>query len=87
MKGYKVKVSGSPHKYRLPFFCPHCRRPTGTIDDSWLLNLGICSVCVVEHVDERTKPSIDLSRYAPPGGFFEGMSREEIDVYFGKMQK
>jgi hypothetical protein len=86
-KGYKVKVKGSSHLYKLPLFCPHCRRPTGTIDDRWLRKLGVCSICVVNFVEERTKPAIDLAQYAPRGGDFEGMSREEIDQHFLNQQK
>ncbi len=81
-KGYKVTIKGSPHKYKLPLFCPHCKRPTGTIDDKWLLDLGICSVCVVNHVDERIKPTIDLIKYAPLGGLFASKTQEEVEAYF-----
>lgn len=45
------------------FFCPHCRRPTGTIDDDYLHEYGICSVCYVMHVESRKTPTIDLSKY------------------------
>ena len=86
-KGYKVKVTGSPHKYKLPFFCPHCRQATGTIDDIYLRVVGICSTCVVMHVEDRPKPVIDLSEYAPAGGMFEGMSAAEIDSYFSNQEK
>lgn len=81
-KGYKLKITGTPHSYKKPFFCPHCKRPTGTIDDKWLESLGICSVCVINYVDERKKPTIDLSQYARPGSLFDGMTQQEIDEYF-----
>ena len=86
-KSYKVKESGEPHSHKLPFFCPCCVKITGTIDDEYLRSLGICSECVVMHVEERVKPTIDLSEYAPPGGIFEGMSYAEIDSYFVNKQK
>lgn len=83
-----VKSSkGSPHKHRLPFFCPNCKKISGTIDDKYLSSLGICSECFVMHVESRSKPVIDLEQYAPPDGLFEGMSRKEIDSYFLSREK
>ena len=84
---YKVKIKGLPHSYKKPFFCPHCRRISSTLDDSYFEGYGICATCFVCHVDERSKPDIDLSEYAPFGGLFEGMTREEIDVLFLNNQK
>jgi len=81
-KGYKVTIKGAPHSHKLPLFCPHCTRPTGTIDDRWLLDLGICSLCVVNHVEERTSPTINLAKYAPQGGMFFDKTEEEIESYF-----
>ncbi len=86
-EGYKVNVRGASHKHKLPFFCPHCKKITGTIDDEWLRSLGICSECVVMHVDEREKPTIDLSKYAPPGGAFENLSQMEINSYLLNREK
>lgn len=79
---FKVKIKGPAHRHKLPFFCPHCERITGTIDDACLVQLGICSVCFVMHVDERKIPVIDLSEYAPPGGVFEDMTCDEINSCF-----
>lgn len=86
-KGYKVKITGSSHTHKTPLFCPHCRRITGTIDNDYLQKLGICSVCFVSHVEERKVPTIDLSKYTPPDGIFEGMSRSEIESYFLSREK
>lgn len=55
--------SAARHSHRKEFFCPHCRRPTGTIDDSYIEEYGICSVCYVMHVESRKTPTIDLSKY------------------------
>ena len=51
------------HKHKLDFFCPHCKRITGTIDDKFLYEFGICSVCHVMHVEGRKNPTIDLDKY------------------------
>lgn len=64
-KGYTVKKRGARHSHQLPIYCPYCRRLTGTIDDKYLLSYGICSVCYVEHVEERIIPTIDLKKYLP----------------------
>jgi hypothetical protein len=61
--GYWRKITGVSHSHKLDFFCPHCKRPTGTIDDKYLETIGICSVCNVNFVEDRHVPSIDLSRY------------------------
>lgn len=86
-KSYKVKITGSSHLHKIPLFCPCCDRITGTIDDDYLSKLGICSVCVVMHVEDRRVPTIDLSEYTPPGGVFENMSHDEINSYFINQQK
>jgi len=51
------------HKHKLSFFCPHCHRITGTIDDKYLHEYGVCSVCYVMHIEDRDTPTIDLSQY------------------------
>ena len=79
---YKVIMKGAPHAHKLPFWCPHCKKQSGTIDDEYFMQLGICAECVVMFVEERKVPVIDLSKYAPRGGLFEGMTREEIDSFF-----
>jgi len=61
--GYWTKSKGTSHGHKLDFFCPHCRRITGTIDDKYLQEYGICSVCYVMHVEERQTPTIDLAKY------------------------
>ena len=83
----KIKIKGVPHSHKLPFFCPHCRRISGTIDDPYFEALGICSVCFVNYVDERSKPTIDLSKYAPAGGVFEDMTLDEINSYYISLEK
>lgn len=62
--GYWSKSSGVPHNHKLDFFCNLCKVPTGTIDNKFLLTLGICSSCYVRFVESRPKPNIDLSKYA-----------------------
>jgi len=63
-KSYKLieKNKGS-NKLKKPFFCPHCKKITGSIDDEKLLSLGICAECFVLYVDLREKPLIDLDYY------------------------
>jgi hypothetical protein len=53
------------HSHKLPFFCPHCERICGTIDDEKLREYGICATCYVMHVEDRETPTIDLSKYRP----------------------
>jgi hypothetical protein len=61
--GFWVKDSGARHKHRKEFFCPHCRKPTGTIDDDCLQEYGFCKECYVMHVESRQTPTIDLAKY------------------------
>jgi len=61
--GYWSRVVGKSHTHKKSFFCPHCRRPTGTIDDKYLLDIGICAKCYVMYVEERKVPAIDLAKY------------------------
>ncbi len=62
--GYWSKKKENKSKIYKEFFCPHCKRPTGTIDDKLLETIGICAKCYVLHVESRKEPTIDLSRYA-----------------------
>lgn len=61
--GYWSKTTGTSHKHKKDFFCPHCRRPTGTVDDPYVEEYGICYLCFTMHVDCRETPTIDLSKY------------------------
>lgn len=62
--GYWIRMkSEAKHDHKLDFFCPHCKRPTGTVDDDHLREYGICSVCCVMYVESRQTPTIDLSKY------------------------
>jgi len=61
--GFWTKQKGPSHSHKLDFFCPHCKRITGTIDDKYLEEYGFCAECYVMYVDERSKPAIDLSKY------------------------
>ena len=66
--GYWSKIKNkNGNSNRLPIFCPveNCRRITGTIDDKYLEEYGICSVCYVLHVESRKIPTIDLEKYKP----------------------
>lgn len=60
--GYWRTVKGT-NASRLDFFCQHCKRITGTIDDKYLKEYGICSVCYVNFIEDREKPAIDLTPY------------------------
>lgn len=64
-KGYRVKIKGSPSVVKKPFFCPYenCRRPTGTIDDKYMVEYGICALCYTMYVEERKKPLLDVEFY------------------------
>jgi hypothetical protein len=61
--GYWSKVTGQAHSHKKKCFCPHCKRPTGTVDDSYLEKYGVCYLCYTMHIDAREKPGIDLSKY------------------------
>jgi hypothetical protein len=64
--GYWSKIDKkAKHEHKLPFFCPYeeCNRPTGTIDDSYMLTYGICKHCYVMLVEDRTNPLIDVNFY------------------------
>ena len=54
---------GAKHSHKLPLFCPHCRRITGTIDDSKMEEYGVCSKCYVLHIEARDEPTIDVAYY------------------------
>jgi hypothetical protein len=62
---YKIKKKGVAHKTKLSFFCPHCQRITGTIDDAVLREYGFCKTCFVMYVEDRSTPAIDLEKYRP----------------------
>jgi len=53
------------HNFKLPFFCPHedCKRPTGTLDDQYLLQYGLCRTCYVMLVEDRKQPLVDVDVY------------------------
>ena len=62
--GYWVKQDAKArHRHKVDFFCPHCRKITGTIDDQCLREYGFCKECYVMHVEERKVPTIDLEKY------------------------
>lgn len=62
--GYWSKIDeNARHKHKLDFFCPHCRRPTGTIDDKCLQEYGFCKLCYTLHVEEKQVPTINLEYY------------------------
>lgn len=60
--GYWSTQKGENVK-KLDFFCPHCNRITGTIDDESLREYGICRICIVMYVEDRKTPAIDLAKY------------------------
>jgi hypothetical protein len=53
------------HNHKLNFFCPNkeCNRITGTIDDKYLLEYGVCSKCYVMFIEGRKVPLIDIEYY------------------------
>jgi len=63
--GFWSKIVGKGHCHKTPMFCPYeeCGRITGTIDDEYLLNYGICRTCYTLYVDERKAPLIDVDEY------------------------
>jgi len=61
--GYWMRVVGESLKHKKSFFCPHCRRPTGTVDDKYVEEYGVCYLCYTMHIDARETPAIDLSKY------------------------
>lgn len=63
--GYWTKVKGKAHSHKLNFFCPHCRKPTGSLDDKYLLEFGFCWECHTLYVADRSIPAIDLEKYRP----------------------
>lgn len=64
--GYHQKIgTEARHKHQLSFFCPNekCKKITGTIDDKYLQEYGVCAECYVMYIENREKPAIDLSKY------------------------
>lgn len=61
--GYWRTTTGESHRHKLPFFCPHCKKPTGTIDDKYYEEYGFCYECFTMNVDERKVPTIDIDYY------------------------
>lgn len=61
--GYWVKVRGNKHDHKLSFFCPHCRKISGQVDDAYLLKYGFCWECFTMNVENRQTPTIDLEYY------------------------
>jgi hypothetical protein len=53
------------HDHKLPFFCPNCKKITGTIDDECLTTYGFCKECYVMYVEDRKTPAIDLEKFKP----------------------
>jgi hypothetical protein len=53
------------HLHKLPLFCPYekCRKPTGTVDDKYLLKYGVCYECYTMYIDARNTPAIDIEFY------------------------
>lgn len=62
---FKERAKGR-HAAKTPLFCPYekCRRPTSTVDDSYVLNYGVCAECYIEYIEGRKKPLIDVQAYA-----------------------
>jgi hypothetical protein len=61
--GYWSKVTGESHKHKVPFFCPHCQKPCGNVDEKWLVTYGICWECHTMYVADRVTPAIDITKY------------------------
>jgi len=64
--GFWVKEdSVARHTHKLPFFCPYekCRRITGTLDDKYMLEYGVCMNCYNLYIQGRKKPLIDIEYY------------------------
>ena len=82
--GYWSRIEGPAHKHKLDFFCAHCDRITGTIDDEFIETLGICSACYVSYVETRKLPVIDLSKYSKVD--LEGLDLSNRD-FLTKLEK
>jgi hypothetical protein len=63
--GYWSKMTGQRHSFKKPLFCPYeeCRRPTGTYDDKFLQEFGLCGLCYTMYVESREKPLLDVEFY------------------------
>ena len=61
--GYWSKIVGKSHIHKVPFFCPHCKKPCGDVDEKWLKDYGICWECHTLYISDRSTPLIDLSKY------------------------
>ena len=63
--GYWSRKTGPEHGHKLPLFCPHpeCRRPTGTVDDKYMAEYGVCYLCYTNFIDGRKTPLIDIEEY------------------------
>jgi hypothetical protein len=61
--GFWIKNIGEAHKHKVPFFCPHCSKPCGDVDEKHLITYGICWECYTMNVEDRVTPLLDLSKY------------------------
>jgi hypothetical protein len=62
--GYWSRIDNTAkHKHTLPLFCPCCEKITGTFDDKFLGEWGICGECYVMNIENRKVPLIDVSKY------------------------
>lgn len=63
--GYWKKITGQKHSHKLPLFCPYerCQKITGSYDDKFLLEYGVCATCFTMYIDCREKPVIDVEYY------------------------
>ena len=58
--GFWTKMRGERHSYKNPIFCPNCKKISGTIDNSFFQDFGVCQECYVMNVENREKPLIDI---------------------------
>jgi hypothetical protein len=65
-QGYWSKVKGEQHSHKLDFFCQHCNKITGTVDDVYLSTYGVCWECHTMYISDREIPLIDLSKFKKP---------------------
>jgi hypothetical protein len=61
--GFWVKNKGYKHSHNVPFFCLHCNKICGDVDEKYLKEYGFCWECHSLYVDARQTPTIDIQYY------------------------
>ena len=63
--GYWSKLRGSRHDHSHPIFCPNekCKKISGTVDNKYFEEYGVCYECYIMNIENRKTPLIDVEFY------------------------